>query len=143
MRHLLTKLLLLSILITVASLESSCSNDDDEITPKEEDARYYVKYEATIHTFSVKTTKYISFSNEEGSQILTFNDKKQNIQWEGTYGPVTKDFIANLDCSSASYDDTSIYARISVCKDKEPFVVKAEGSQTKGNYLSLTNKIDF
>lgn len=137
--------LLLLFLVTIISLGFlSCSDDDDDIIKKEESARYYVKYEVTINTYHINIDRTISYTDEKGIQTITISDWQKEVKWEGTYGPVNKDFVASLDCSTAKYDDTAIHARIYVCREKEPFVIKAEGNNTPNSKaLSLSYKIDF
>ena len=119
---------------------TSCSSDN-ESEPLEE-ARYYVKYEVEFKTQHTNTEKNISFTTDKGSEKISFTEWTKTLSWEGTYGPVSKDFIASIDCSVPSYSYSSeIHARIYLCREKEPFVIKAEG---KGKYiLSLQSKIDF
>ncbi|MCR5714768.1 MAG: hypothetical protein K6F98_07580 [Bacteroidales bacterium] len=131
---------LLFFLITIVSAQmlTSCSDDDDD------SARYYVKYEVTIQTQHVNPDRTISYTDEKGNQTFVNSEWIKLWEWEGTYGPVNKNFVASLDCSTAKYDDTVIHARIYVSREKEPFVIKAEGTNTlNSKSLSLTYKIDF
>ena len=134
------KSLLIVLTITIMStfIVISCSNDENDL-PTEEDTRYYVKYEVSFSlpsTIAFKTTHEIKYTNENGELKIAIQGR--SVSWDGTYGPVEKGFVASLGCVSQSY---SIHARIYVCREKEPFVIKAEGEQT--NSLSLKYIIDF
>ena len=60
---------------------------------------------------------------------------------EATYGPVSKDFVAQLECSVNNYNySQTFHARIYICRDKEPFVIKAEDEDKT---ISLKYAIDF
>lgn len=121
----------------------SCDNDEDEISTAE-GVRYYVKYEVRIRTQHTNTDKFITYTDDKGSQTIKISDWQTEVNWEGTYGPVDKNFTATLDCSTAEYDNTSIQARIYISREKEPFVIKAEGSNApKKKRLLLGYKIDF
>lgn len=125
---------------------SSCTTESEldkepEVIP-EESARYYVKYEVTFHTQHTNTTKNIEFTSDKGKENISFTEWTKSKSWEGTYGPVDKDFIASIKCSVPNYRyDCEIHARIYISREKEPFVIKAEGS---GEYsLNLQATIDF
>lgn len=131
------KLLLFGLLLVFAS----CSKEDD-VPVEEPVVRYYVKYEVTFTTQHLNAPRNITFTNEEGSQTISITDYAKTITWDRVYGPVDKNFVASLDCNVGSYEYTSnIHAKISMSRDKEPFVIKAEGSNTKS--ISLRYKIDF
>lgn len=143
MKKYIKSLLLLFFSFLFYSFLSSCSSDDD-ITPQEESVRYYVKYEVSIYTWHTNINRTITFTDEKGTQTLVNKDNVREINWEGTYGPVDKNFVASLHCETAQLDDTAIHARIYVSREKEPFVIKAEGTNNKNSKeLSLTYKIDF
>ena len=127
-------------LTTILSLTSCSSSEDSEI-PQEE-ARYYVKYEVSFKTQHTNTTKDIKFTTEKGIEKISFTEKTKTLSWEGTYGPVNKDFIASISCNVPSYSYSSeIHARIYLSREKEPFVIKAEGTEEYS--LGLQTKIDF
>ena len=145
------------VVILLSSVLLSCSKDDDEqvITPttnteqgnnsssKEESARYYVKYQVNFETYHMKVDCVIKFATEKGIQTITLNQNTRNPSWEGTYGPVDKHFAASLECSVPNYTyGYSIHAKINVCREKEPFVIKAENESSK-KPLSLKYYIDF
>ena len=129
---------------------ASCSPENDpeildpeysEVQPAEK-PRYYVKYEVTFSTQHTNTIKNLIFTTDKGTENKSFTEWTKTKSWEGTYGPVDKDFVATLTCSVPDYDyNSEIHARIYLSREKEPFVIKAEGS---GKYsLSLQSKIDF
>lgn len=122
-------------------LFASCSTED---TPDSSDdlALYYVKYEVTFKTKHVNTEKIIRFKTENGKERISFTEWKSSIYWDGTYGPVDKNFRPFISCVVPDYKYASeIHARIYISREKEPFVIKAEGD---GEYsLSLETKIDF
>ncbi len=141
------------LLILCLSL-SSCSKDDDlPITipmteegnndnDKEEAVRYYVKYEVSFSTQHINASRLIQFTNENGEQSISLTNQIYNVSWEGVYGPIEKSFETSLNCSTPNYEYSSnIHARIYVCREEEPFVIKAEGNGTHS--LSLHYKIDF
>ena len=133
-----------SILLSIFSIlfYSSCSSDDNDIGTPQESPRYYVKYEVSFHTQYLNTKRTISYTDEKGRQTNNIEDWSRDVKWEGTYGPVDKDFVASLSCSINDYGD--IHGKIYVSREKEPFVIKAEGSNLKNSKeLSLTYKIDF
>jgi len=121
---------------------TSCSKDDDkeEIIEPQEVARYYVKYEvtfATLTSFHNLTNTALTCSTEKGMKKISFNNY-DTFSWEATYGPVDKNFLASLECDSPG---AIINARISISKNNESFVVKAEDN--KKSSLSLQYKITF
>lgn len=134
----------LILLVLGLFLFSSCSTDETEpdLSQSVDKSRYYVKYEVTFSTQHVNTVKNVSFTTEKGTEKISFTEWTNTKSWEGTYGPVDKDFKASIDCAVPNYKyESTIHARIYLSRDKEPFVIKAEGS---GKYsLSLETKIDF
>jgi hypothetical protein len=136
------KVILLGTLLLLAFTSCSKSDDKEEIIEQQEVARYYVKYEVTYNTQHINPKRTIIFTTESGKKTINLETKANIVSWEGTYGPVDKNFIAALDCSTPGYEYRStIHARIYVCREKEPFVIKAEDE--KESYLSLQYKIDF
>lgn len=134
MKHIFIGLLLLLAF-------TSCSKDDDQTSSKDpyseqnnstkEDTRYYVKYEVTYSTYHVNESRVVKFETEKGMETISLNQQSKTVSWEGTYGPVKKHFVASLDCDTPGYDwDSQIHARIYVCREKEPFVIKAEGEKS-------------
>lgn len=113
----------------------SCSTDDDE-------ARYYVKYEVSFKSQHINSNRVIKFATENGIQTMNLDQQSSAVSWEGTYGPVSKNFTASIECTTDDYMYRSnIHARIYVSRDKEPFVIKAENEDSRS--ISLSYKIDF
>lgn len=130
-----------TLLLLVVS--SSCSKEDDEkIVETNESARYYVKYEVKYNTYHYNASRVIKFATENGIQTLDLVKQSNEVSWEGTYGPVNKNFVASINCDTPGYNYSStIHARIYVSREKEPFVIKAEGENSHS--LVLQYKIDF
>lgn len=140
------KLQFLFFMTVISLFLAGCSSDDDNvITPQPEDnARYYVKYEAYMPLgWSDKySSRIITFVTEKGEQSLDI----PNSKWEGTYGPLKKGtrlYIKVKAVSGGIRLDTEYYVRISVSRDKEPFVIKAEQRAMEVNSLSANYVIDF
>ena len=132
----------LIIMMVMIMFVSSCTAESELDKEPEESARYYVKYEVTFHTQHTNTIKNIEFITEKGKENISFTEWTYSKSWEGTYGPVDKNFVASIKCSVPDYRyDSEIHARIYLSREKEPFVIKAEGS---GEYsLNLQTTIDF
>ncbi|MCR5130626.1 MAG: hypothetical protein K6C10_04085 [Prevotella sp.] len=147
------KIFLLLMLALGALMVVSCSKDDDKdvINPdqqeeqqqeKEDEVRYYVKYEATCKSQHLSVTRTYTFTTENGTQTIQETNSTKTTTWEGTYGPVKKGFKTSLKCLiGESGSLISCHARIYVSRDKEPFVIKAEGNGE--NSLNLEYTIDF
>ncbi len=113
----------------------------EDLPAPEESARYYVKYEVSFQTQHINANRVIKFTNENGEQEIKLDERSTIVTWEGTYGPVKKGFMAKLDCSTPSYDySVSIHARIYICREQEPFVIKAEDTD---RFVYLKYTIDF
>lgn len=130
----------------------SCSKDNDnekkepiateEPVAIEEPARYYVKYEVSFTTPHINPTRVVTFTTEKGTQTINLEQETKTVTWEGTYGPVDKGFKASLECSTPNYNyGGTIHGRIYVCREQEPFVIKAEGERSSP--LLLDYSIDF
>ena len=134
----------LAILMALTTTLASCGDSGDEpnyIEPVET-PNYYVKYEFTSQN-SHLYSRNITITTENGTQKIRIPETTK-ADWEGVYGPVKKGFLTSLDVSFDDYG--TIWARISVCKGKEPFAVKAEGRGTATNNktsVSLSYVIDF
>lgn len=149
------RILCLLMLISTACLFNSCSKDDDndvvevikyvekdqQTNNQVEDTRYYVKYEVTCTTSKLAVERAYTFTTEKGEQIVKSTNSVQTTTWEGTYGPVKKGFTTSLKCQVQTEYGSSCHARIYVCREKEPFVIKAEGTGVTS--LSLSYQIDF
>lgn len=147
------KRLLLLMMATATLAFVSCSKDDDDVAqvmPKEqqdqqtdnqvEETRYYVKYEVSYGTVFRNNKAKVTFMTETGLNTIQISGQKGS--WEGTYGPLKKHQNISLKLAIDGTDnENSCHARIYVSRDKEPFVIKAEGSGV--NTLELSYKIDF
>ena len=140
------------MLISAACLFNSCSKDDDDVAqvePKEqqtnnqvEEARYYVKYEVSYKTRWLNDVVKVTYMTETGEETSRIDNGSQTGRWEATYGPLKKYRTTSLKFfNQSSHDLNTCHARIYVCREKEPFVIKAEGSGV--NKLELSYNIDF
>ena len=134
-------LLCYALVILFSSVLFSCSKDDDD-QANSESARYYVKYQVDFSTKFMLEDCVMKFATENGIQTITLNQQTFTPSWEGTYGPVDKNFTASIECSVPNLREYSIHAKIHVCREKEPFVIKAENESNR-KPLSLQYKIDF
>lgn len=131
---------------------TSCDHDDDELNidednkentgnNDEEDTRYYVKYEVYIgyaHGWGSHEMR-ISYTTENGTQ----NVKTTSATWEGTYGPIKKGTKLRISAyGNLARNDTYNYVRLSVCRNKEPFVIKAEERKLGASSLSVGYEIE-
>lgn len=139
----MNRLLFFFTLVCTLFIFTSCSDDDSNTIPEQEPVRYYVKYEMTSKTYHDNQPRIITVNTEKGIQTITLKDTWKNTSWEETYGPVNKSFIPSLEVNIKKDDYSStIQGKIYVSREKEPFVLKAQGSS--GTYsLSLTCSIDF
>ena len=78
----------------------------------------------------------ITFTTEKGQEKISKSGN--SVEWEGTYGPFKKGVSVSLDVTTAVNNHARIYAS----RDKEPFVIKAEDTQTN-RPIQLSYKIDF
>ena len=117
-------LFLLAMLSSV--LLFSCSKSDDTKPDDETKDFYYVRYEASV---TVNTDSGI----KKFEAVKTF---------EEIFGPVSKDFRAeiNVDSEGAGWAETT--ASIYVSKNNGPFAMKAYKTVT-GSEIKLSYKIDF
>lgn len=133
------KILTIGVILSITMFSFyPCSSDNDELS---EETRYYVKYEVEAYTQHINVPKKITFITESGTETIVLNDKNTST-WEGTYGPVPKGFEAQIICElGRDYNyRREFHARIYVSREKEPFVIKAEDTDTS---INLTYKIDF
>ena len=131
----------LIVMMIMTMFVSSCTAEselDKEIP--EESARYYVKYEVNVQNcWSSKTTYTITFTSEDGPASIVHEVKGfGSIKWEGTYGPFQKGDKVSLSAKNHQMD---YHGRIYISREKEPFVIKAEG--TGAETLKLQATIDF
>lgn len=138
----ITNIYNLIVMMIMTMFVSSCTAESVLDKEAEESARYYVKYEVQFTTQHTNTEKIVSFQTETGPMEISFTEWTKTKSWEGTYGPVDKDFVAYIKCSVPDYKyDSEIHARIYISREKEPFVIKDEGY---GKYsLNLQTTIDF
>ena len=132
----------LIVMMIMTMFVSSCTAESELDKEPEESARYYVKYEVDFATQHTNTEKIVTFQTETGPMEISFTEWTKKKSWEGTYGPVDKNFVAYIKCSVPDYKyDSEIHGRIYISREKEPFVIKAEGY---GKYsLNLQAAIDF
>lgn len=114
---------LLSVCLCAVILSSCEESNNESIETPEDNASYYVKYEAS----STVIMQSITVNTDTGKQTFTVRKKT----YSETFGPVSKGFDASVKCQAAA--NVSIY----VCKANGPFALKASG----GTSASYT--IDF
>lgn len=113
------------LLMVCSSCLVSCSSDDDHYDePAQEEARYYVKYE--VHMNINRSALGVSIQCQGDKKEEHFSTK--NPSWEGTFGPFKKGQEVFLRVYSAAVvtSTSDSYVRISVSRDKEPFVLREE-----------------
>ena len=114
----------------------SCGKSDDTKPDDETKDFYYVRYEASVSTVHIPTT-YITVNTDYG--IKKFEVGKT---FEETFGPVSKDFRAEIDVYSSGAGWAETTASIYVSKNNGPFAMKAYKTVT-GSEIKLSYKIDF
>ena len=80
--------------------------------------------------------------SENGGKTI----KTSNSSWEGTYGPFKKGSKLYLKVEAeigGIRKNVEYYVRLSVSRDKEPFVIKGEQRQIETSSLSTSYTIDF
>ena len=130
----------LIVMLIMTMFVPSCTAESELDKEPEESARYYVKYEVNVQNgWSSKTTHTITFTSEDGPASIVHEVKGfGSIKWEGTYGPFQKGDKVSL---SAKNNQMDYHGRIYISREKEPFVIKAEG--TGAETLKLQATIDF
>ncbi|MBR2931553.1 MAG: hypothetical protein IKC30_02285 [Rikenellaceae bacterium] len=113
---------LLSVCLCAVIL-SSCEEPNPTETP-EDNATYYVKYEASSSHYLSSVT----VNTDIGKQ--TFN-ARTSTTFSETFGPVNRGFDASIECAVSGL--TYIY----VSKENGPFALKASGGK------SASYTIDF
>lgn len=99
---------------------------------------YYVKYEVERGAqvaYGNHTERNITYTDVNGEKKVTVKDSN----WDGTYGPFKKGTTVNLKVQTTGKYDSN--ARISVSKNKEPFVIKAETRESLS--ITLSYRINF
>lgn len=128
------------LMVAFMSFASACSGDDNENTTNNvvNQDSYYVKYEAQSKiAIKLKYTFSVSYTTELGVKTYEKEGVGYGSSWEGTYGPFKKGNKVILTIKSSSGTCTG---RIYVSRNKEPFVIKAEG---EGGGVDLSYTIDF
>ena len=105
---------------------------------------YYVKYEVymPLGYGDQTTSRQITYVSEKGTNQITIGEKS----WEGTFGPLKKGAKLSLKATAISggiWIDTDYYVKISVSRDKEPFVLKAEDRKIESGILEASYTINF
>lgn len=139
------------LVVCLSSTLIACGDSEDEpampgqssvtvqttTSDSKKETNYYVMYEmvsqSSVGGASLKTT--LNYVTEKGEQTVTTN----KTSWTGSYGPLKEG-----DKVSFKVETNSPYqhlARIYVCKNNEPFVIKAEKYFT--SKASLIYTIDF
>ena len=129
MNSILNKLVLISVILLSLGF-SSCGDDDT----------YYLKYEVKTSSRYVFSEIQVEITTENGVEKRTVSPN-----WEGTFGPIrsSSEVILNVTYPGESYvyKLTSFTGRISISKNNEPFVLKAEETANQ-RPLSMSYKLD-
>lgn len=127
-------LLMLSVLLSFVS----CNKDNDITNPQssESDNEYYIRYEVGVKTSHIPTT-HITVNTDSG--IKKFEASKT---FEEIFGPVGKDFCAEIDVlvEWGGYSETT--ASIYVSKNDGPFALKAHKTVSSSK-VNLSYQIDY
>ena len=107
------------------------SSEDNEIVDE-----YYVRYEVEVKTSHIPTT-HIKVNTDSG--IKNFEAVKT---FEEIFGPVNKDFCAEIDVNSEGAGWAETTASIHICKNNGPFALKAYKSVSSSK-INLSYQIDF
>lgn len=134
------KYLFLLVMISSVLIFSCTKSDDtkpDDTKPDDETKDfYYVRYEANISTSHIPTT-YITVNTDFG-----INEFVVGKTFEETFGPLSKDFRAEIDVESKGAGWAETTARIYVSKNNGPFALKAY-KNVNGSKINLSYTIDF
>ena len=138
------KMRFLFLLMVASFFSFGCSSDDnDVISQMEENSRYYVKYEVSMAFASGygRPNMEITYLSDEGIQTITVPSSK----WDGTYRPFTKNttFSIKVNAKGTINNISDSYVRLSVSKDKEPFVIKGEDRGKSKYSLETSYTLDF
>lgn len=125
------------LLMLSSVLVFSCGKSDDTKPDVEEIKEfYYVKFEASVSTSHIPTT-YITVNTDSG-----INEFEVAKTFEEIFGPVSKDFRAEIDVESKGAGWAETTARIYISKNNSPFALKAY-KNVSGSKVNLSYKIDF
>ncbi|MBR5603152.1 MAG: hypothetical protein IKW51_02945 [Bacteroidales bacterium] len=124
------------LLMLSSVLVFSCGKSDDTKPDDETKEFYYVKYEASVSTSHIPTT-YITVNTDSG-----INEFEVAKTFEEIFGPVSKDFRAEIDVESKGAGWAETTARIYISKNNSPFALKAY-KNVSGSKVNLSYKIDF
>lgn len=120
------------------SFFSSCSSNNDDLIIEDEN-NYYVKYEFKVsygwNRNYVCEVNYMTDHGEESFKKVGVDNTNSGVSWEATYGPFRKNDKVYLKINTGW--NSGLMSRISVSKNNEPFVIKAE------NKFTLTYIIDY
>lgn len=128
------RILIYSAIILSAFAFCSCGDDDEN--------SYYVKYEVQTGkqiSYAARTDRSITYTDTSGDKTITVTNQK----WEGTFGPFKKGQKVHLSlaCPEGGFTRNTSIVRLSVSKNKDPFVIKAEERDVV--VADLSYKIDF
>lgn len=115
----------LRLLLLAAGLAvfASCGKDGGG-----EEARYYVKYTGETSTLHIVETTY-TVATDTG--VDTYKTSGFGSDYSVTIGPVKKGFQAEISCrivGESEYGVKSQRVTIEVSRDREPFALKATGT---------------
>lgn len=123
---------LLLIALSLSAFFAACNKSDSETTPNDtESSQYFVKYSGKVMTNHIIRLTY-TYLNEKGfnSSYSSYSNTESNFAT--IIGPVKKGYNASVKCQ---YDQPihitvrSQQVTIEVCKEGEPFTVRAVGSK--------------
>ena len=120
------KYLRVLVLFVAALLMVGCEDN----TPQVDTTEYYVRYSVSFTPY-ISANPRITYADVSGTK--TSAEHKNTALWEVTIGPVKKGFNAYV----SYYGEIDATAKIEVCKNSGPFVLKATGKK------QASYKIDF
>lgn len=118
------KYLLVLVSILALVLFTACNKDKNKTENSTSIDRYYVRYEVSVS--SVYTgTLHVNVNTENGIKTFEVSSKL----FSETFGPVDYGFQTSVSASFGGYSGT-LSSSIYVCKNNDPFVLKATGGST-------------
>lgn len=126
------KSLFTTLLMLMVSFSFISCNKDNGITGN----KYYVRYEVGVNTSHIPTT-HITVNTDSG--IQNFEAVKT---FEEIFGPVNKDFCAEIDVNVEWGGNSKTTVSIYVSKNDGPFALKAYKS-VNSSKINLSYQIDF